>query len=195
MNIIIARVISYILNPILVLIVVPSLLVYKSTNDPEYTLSWTAYSFVFLLIITTFMLYGVRKGIFSDLDVSKREERPLLFLVSIILSAIYMLGLLILHGPKILLLTIIGIIVGILLVSVINRHIKASIHVATLSALIFAVAIVYGGYYFLLLLLIPIVGWARVTVKRHTVSETIVGGILGSLLSLGTYILLKLFYR
>lgn len=188
-----ARFISFIFNPIILLIFVPLFLLYKVDNDLNYALTWTAYTFFFLLAMTLFIRYMVRKGIFTNMDVSKREQRPLLFGMSMILITFYLGGLFLLDGPKILIIITIGIMIGIILSSIINTRLKASMHVSTISALIFALAIVYNGYYLLSLFLIPLVAWARLKIKRHTLPETVVGGLLGILLSLCIYGLVKAF--
>ncbi len=188
-----ARFISFIFNPILLLIFVPLFLLYKVDNDLNYALTWTAYTFFFLLAMTLFIKYMVSRGVFTNMDVSKREQRPLLFGMSMVLTTFYLGGLFLLNGPRILIIITIGIMIGIILSSIINTRLKASMHVATISALIFALAIVYNGYYLLSLFLIPLVAWARLKIKRHTLPETVVGGLLGILLSLCIYGLVKAF--
>ncbi len=127
------------------------------------------------------------------MDVSKRTQRPLLFLVSGVLAVFYLGGLFIFNGPNALVVITIGILIGIGLASIINTRLKASMHVATISALIFALAIIYNGWYLATLFLIPLVAWARLRIKRHTLPETVVGGLLGILLSLCIYALAKTF--
>jgi hypothetical protein len=159
-------------------------LIFKATNDLFAALNWTFYTLFFLLIIAAFILICVRKGIFTDYDVSKREQRPLLFLVAILLAVIYLFGLFIFNAPAILFFVTFGIILGIIAAGIVNNWIKASMHVATVASLLSALAIVYGGFYHLLLLLIPVVAYIRVKAKRHTISETVAGAIFGCSLSL-----------
>lgn len=175
----------------MLLVFVPLLLVYKTTGDVVLALAWTGYTMIFLLAMIFFIIYGVHKKIFTDLDVSKRTQRPLLFIVGTVMSVIYLWGLLFLNGPKILVITIIGVITSVIIASMINIRLKVSIHVATVSALLFALAIIYQGFYYLTLLLIPTVAWSRLRIKRHTLPETIVGACFGILLSLGMYLLVK----
>ena len=184
-----AQVISFIFNPVMLLVFVPLLLMYKTTGDVVLALAWTGYTMIFLLAMTFFVIYGVHKQIFTDLDVSKRTQRPLLFIVSIFMALIYLWGLLFLNGPKILMVVTIGFIVSVLIISVINTKLKVSFHVATVSALLFTLAIIYQGFYYLTLLFIPTVAWARLRIKRHTLPETIVGACFGILLSLSMYFL------
>lgn len=190
---ILARTISFIANPIFVFIALPFFLVYKTTRDPHAAWNWTIYTLVFLFIFVMFVLFGVKKKIFSDIDVSNREQRPLLYFTGAVLSILYLSILFFLNGPLILFITTMGIMIGIVLASLINIKIKASVHVAAISGLISSLSIVYKGYYLLLLLLIPLIGWARVKIKRHTVPEVVIGGILGSLLSLVMYFTTKFF--
>jgi len=184
----VAQVISFLFNPVLLLVFLPLLLVYRTTGDVVLALAWTGYTMIFLLTMIFFVIYGVHKKIFTDLDVSKRSQRPLLFVVSIVMSLVYLWGLSFLGGPRILSVVAFGFIISILIISVINTKLKVSFHVATVSALLFTMAIVYQGFYYLTLLLIPTVAWARLKIKRHTLAETIVGGIFGILLSLVMYL-------
>ncbi|HSX09129.1 MAG TPA: phosphatase PAP2 family protein [Candidatus Saccharimonadales bacterium] len=194
MKIAIAQIISFLFNPILLLVFVPLLLVYKSTGNIVSAFIWTVYTMIFLLALVFFIIYGVHKKIFTDMDVSKRTQRPLLFIVCLVMGLLYLWGLYFLNGPKILMVIVIGLMISVLLASLINLKIKASIHVATVSALLFALAIVYQGYYYIALLLIPTVAWSRLTIKRHTLPETIVGGCFGILLSLGVYLFVTHIY-
>lgn len=193
MNLPVARFISFILNPLMVIVLVPFFLIYKTTGDLFAALNWTLYTVIFLLIIAVFILYMVRRGTFTDYDVSKREQRPLLFLVSMLLSVIYLIGLFLFDAPSILFVVTFGIIIGIFLASIINNWIKASMHVATISSLIVALSVAYGGYFYLLLLFIPLVAYIRVRAKRHTIAETIAGGFFGSALSLLMYLMVVSF--
>jgi|ERR1700722_6488760 len=188
-----AQVISFLFNPVLLLVFVPLLLVYRTTNNVILALAWTGYTMIFLLAMTFFIIYGVHKKIFTDMDVSKRTQRPLLFVFCFVVGLIYLWGLWFLNGPKILMAVIIGLMSSILLISIINTRLKISIHVATVSALLFTLAVIYQGYYYLTLLLIPTVAWARLKINRHTLPETIAGACFGILLSLGMYLSIKHF--
>jgi len=190
-----AQIISFLFNPVMLLVFVPLILVYHTTGDVVLALAWTGYTMIFLIAITFFVIYGVHKKIFTDLDVSKRTQRPLLFLVGLVMSFVYLWGLFFLNGPKILIFVTFGFIVGVLLLSLINTKLKISFHVTTVSALLFSMAIIYQGYYYLSLLLIPTVAWARLKIKRHTFPETISGATFGILISLGMFFVSNHFFK
>ena len=188
-----AQIISFIFNPVMMLVFVPLLLVYKTTGDVVLALAWTVYTMIFLLAMTFFVIYGVHKKFFTDLDVSERTQRPLLFGVGIFMTLVYLWGLYFLKGPKVLIFVTIGFIVGVLIMAIINTRLKISFHVTTITALLFTMAIVYQGFYYLALILIPIVAWARLKIKRHTLPETIAGGCYGILLSWAMYFVVHRF--
>jgi hypothetical protein len=189
-----AQIISFLFNPVLMLVFVPLLLVDKTTGNVIDALAWTGYTMIFLIAVSFFVIYGVHKKIFTDLDVSKRGQRPLLFIVGIFMTLFYLWGLTFLDAPKILTVVTIGFIVGVLLLFLINTRLKVSFHVTTVSALLFSLAIIYQGFYYLVLLLIPLVAWARLKINRHTLPETAVGAVFGILLSLGLYLVIRRYY-
>jgi hypothetical protein len=195
MKLVFAQTISFIFNPLTVILFAPFILVYRTTHDADAAVYWSAYTLIFLMVLALFAIIAVKKKIFTDLDISKREQRPLMFLVSLLLISAYIVSLFILHGPFILYVLAISSMLGVSFVSVINRRIKASIHMAAITALILPVAISFGQYYLLLLFLLPLVGWARIKTKRHTLPEVLVGSTVGGLLSLSVYIAIKVFFN
>ena len=186
----IAEIISLVANPFLLIVPVPYLLVYRVTYDNIYALYWTAVSIVFLIGVGLFVIYAVKKGMFSDFDVSRREQRSLLFITIGIASILYLVVLVIADGPQVLYLAILGFLLSIVAIAVINTRIKASIHIATITALILLFWFLYGVN-FVFILLVPLVAWSRITVRKHTISEVVAGSIIGGGLTLFMYLLVR----
>ncbi len=193
MKLALARFISFVLNPLFIIVVVPFFLIYRTTGDLFSAFNWTMYTILFLLIMGGFILYKVRQGTFTDYDVSKREQRPLLFLVSGVLAIVYLIGLSLLKAPSILYAVTFGVIIAVALASIINNWIKVSMHVSTITALLVSLSLIYGGFYYFLLLGIPLMGYIRVRAKRHTVPETVAGAIFGMSLSIVMYLVITSF--
>lgn len=193
MTMIFAKAISFLLGPVFVLLPIPYILVERFTKDYFYALKWTVFSYGFILSVALFVVVGVFFGFFSNYDVSKREQRPLLFLFSGIALFCYLLSLSIFNGPKILFVALFSIVLGLGVMAIVNKWIKASIHIATLVSVTLFMAIVYKGYYFLFLFLIPLLAWSRIKTKEHTLPETIVGGVIGMALTVIVYIISKYF--
>lgn len=187
---IIARIISFLLNPLFVFLPVPFLLMYRLGYDPVYALKWTIFSFAFHILAVLFVFYSVKRRVFSDIDVSKREQRPLLFTAISIIILVYTVGLYLFHAPLILYGIVIGALIGIIFAYAVNLKIKASLHIAVLTTVLIIITKAYDLTYGILLL-IPLVTWSRIKLKRHTLEESIAGFILGICLSLFTFLVLQ----
>lgn len=189
-----AKAISFFLGPVFVLLPVPFVLVSKFTQDYSYALKWTVFSYAFIFAVALFVIIGVALGVFSNFGVSKREQRPLLFSFAAFATFCYLLFLLILDGPKVLFIALFAIILGLIVIVIVNRWIKASIHMATFTSVVLFIGIIYKGYYFLFLSLIPLLAWSRVKIKEHTPTETLIGTILGLVITLVVYSISKQFF-
>ncbi len=187
----IARIISFFLSPIILFLPTPYILVDRVSQNDLYALKWTVFSYIFLFAIVTFVILGTLFGIFSDFDVSRKEQRPKLFVFGALITFLYLVSLFILNGPKILFIAVFGIILGVLVISIVNRWVKASIHTATISAFSLSLVIIYGNTLLPLLLLIPLMGWARVKIKKHTPIEIVVGSFLGITLTIIVYVIAR----
>ncbi len=190
---IIAWLLSFLLNPFFVLMSAPYVLLNKISSDYVYVMKWILVSYMFLSLVMLFVIGGVLFGIFSDFDISKKEERPLLFWFSGFVTFLYVVTLFALQAPKVLFIATFALLSGVIIVGVVNKWLKASVHVAVISAFLFLVGIVHGGAYLLLLILIPLAAWSRIKTKRHTLLEATVGGVLGSAITVIVYVVSKHF--
>jgi len=186
-----ARFISFIFNPYFLLVPIPYLLVLRQTGDPIAAIKWTLFSMGFLGAVGLLVYIFVKKGYFTDLDISKREQRPLFFLMITLFAILYFVGLFYFQGPMVLYVSLIGIFISLLLFSFLSSKVKASIHVATITAMIFSLSLLYNGKFLLLLFLIPLIAWSRVKIQRHTKREVFVGGVLGLAIPLVMFVLFK----
>jgi len=191
MIILFARFISFIFNPYFLILPIPYLLVMRETGDSTYAIKWGLFTLCFLGAIGMSVLLAVKKGYFTDLDISKREQRPLLFTLLAFFALLYLCGLYLYRGPLVLFISLSGIFFSLLIFSFVNTRIKASIHVASITALIFAFSVLYGGVFLFLLVLIPLIAWSRVKIRRHSELEVLVGGILGILIPLVMFLVFK----
>lgn len=188
-----ARIVSFLLGPVFILIPIPFILVARFTQDYYHALKWTVFSYAFILAVVVFTAIGVLFGVFSNFDVSKREQRPLFFSLNAFAMFCYLLSLLILDGPKILFIGFFALLLGLITIVIVNKWIKASVHLAVATSVVLFIGIVYKGYYFLFLSLIPLLAWARVKTKEHTLLETVIGTILGIVITLIVYFVSKQF--
>ncbi len=186
-----AKIISVVSNPLIVSLPFCFALIFKSRGDFSYAVLWTIISGVFAGIVGLFVSVGVKRGFFSDYDVSVRKQRPPLFAFAGIMSILYFVLVLYLNGPRILLIGLAALILGIVIAEIINTKIKASIHLAVFSAFSIVVGLLYGGWFWALLLTAPVVAWSRIVLKRHQLAETVVGSTFGISIVFISYLVVK----
>jgi len=186
-----ARIISGVSNPVFLSIPMSYALVFKSRGDLLYALAWTFVSILFASLVGVFVVLAVRKGVFSDFDISKRQERTPIFIFTGLLSVFYFLIVFLLNGPRVLLIALGALLLGVIIADIINRKIKASIHLAVFSSFSVIMGILYGGIFWVLLLIVPLVAWSRIKLKKHEPLETIVGGLVGIIIVLMLYVVVK----
>lgn len=186
-----AHIISFTLNPAILLLISPFLVVYKVTKDPEISLWWTFVSSIFLFIYLAFVVIEVKRKKLINVDVSKRSQRGAVYGAALILIVAYISTVILLNAPVQLFIGVLAVMIGTLIFMFINRSIKASVHVGALTAFILSIAILYNGVFLTLLFLVPLMMWSRLHLKRHTMQEMLVGGSIASILIVVLYILLK----
>jgi len=191
MSKIFAKTVSTIVSPVLILAVMPYVFILKTTGNLSVAFFWTVFSWIFLLVFFIGLLLGIEKGYFSDLDVSKRSQRPLLFTFAIGLSLFYIVFLYFLKAPGILFIALFGLIFGLICMELVNRITKASVHVATVSAFATSLVLSFGLLYILSFILVPLVAWARIKTHNHTKSQTVIGASMGILITLIVYVIFK----
>ena len=179
-----AKLINFILHP--VILIAPSVffIIVASGGNIETALLWSGIALSFVLFISFYILIGIRIGFFTNFDVSKRKQRIYLFPVILFAGTTFLFSLIIFNGPKSLFLALIYFLISVAILALVNLKIKASIHVGSITAATVSVVYFFGDKYLFLIFLIPIMAWARINQKKHTLKETIVGFVLGFLLAL-----------
>lgn len=188
-----AKIISLIFHPVALLFLLPYLVVYRQTASGMYALKWVVFTAYFLFLWVIIILIGRITGIFSDGDISHQKERPRFYLITLILAFVYFVISLIFKGIFFPISIIaFGIIIGLFLFDGVNTRIKASIHVGAYCAFIITIAILYHNL--IPVLVLPFLAWSRIKLHRHTILEIITGGVLGSLITIATFLLGKYLY-
>jgi len=122
------------------------------------------------------VLYFYKKNI-VDLDISKRELRTPFFIVAAIFYSIAAVIFFITNTGIMFLLAVSYAFVTIILLLV-NRVWKVSVHSAGVTGPIFALIFVFGLMALPLSLLIVLVSWSRIKLKKHTFTQTFVGSLI-----------------
>jgi len=122
-----------------------------------------------------YVLWLLRTNQIDDFHLPNRQDRFRPFLATLI-SAFAALSLLVLLGaPTFFLTCISALILQILVLFLITLFWQVSVHTATAAALVTFAVLAFDERAAALFLFLPFVGWARVYLERHTVTQCIAG--------------------
>ncbi len=136
-----------------------------------------------LLILTglplAYILIGMRRGWVSDLELSRREERPRFILVSIS-SDLLALAILYLGGaPRLVwILALVYACLGVTMFTISNFW-KISLHMVGVSGFATLLVNVFGPGAWWTFLSLPLVAWARLHRRKHTPAQLVAGALGG----------------
>lgn len=179
-----AKIITFLLHPAVLVTPAVFVVIYGAGSSFSEAVLWSVVSLIFVLLISLYILIGVRLKVFTNFDVSKREQRVFLFPVILAAGIVFLFSLIYFNGPRSLLYALAYFIISVGILGIVTLKIKASVHVGALTAAIISSIYFFGDRYLFLLILIPIMAWARIIERRHTLRETVVGFLLGLFLAL-----------
>ena len=178
-----ARYISIIFSP--VTISLPAIFLVALYHQEPSSLFFAAIVVLFMSIgPMLYILVGVSLGKFSDIDVSIRSQRLGPFLFGITSSLIGFFILLFNNAPKNLETVLLTASTLGLILMTITFWWKISMHASGISGTVTFLAIIYGQFVLPAFLLVFLVGWSRIVLKRHTTAQVIVGAILSAAFTL-----------
>jgi membrane-associated phospholipid phosphatase len=144
--------------------------------------TWRWLAFYLALAIGIPLLYLLtlyRRGLVSDLDVTRREERrrPMLFTLGCMAAAGVLLGLS--DAPRLLVAWAAILWAQLALVTAITLRWKISVHSTAAASMATMFVILLGPAAMLGALPVGLVGWSRVRLHRHTPAQAVAGALLG----------------
>jgi membrane-associated phospholipid phosphatase len=171
-----ARILSTIFNPFLTALALFVILAHIGAKD---TLDFWRLLFISTFftslgpMLYVFWLYATDR--ISDLDMSVRTERELIFSAFVVFDFFGALSLWLVHAPRLLIAAMLGYLVSTLVVQYITRYWKISTHAIGITAPLAALTLLYGRQPLPFMVLIPMVCWARVYLHAHTIMQVVAG--------------------
>lgn len=185
-----ARIVSYILAPSTISLPFILLVAFYRASDQLAAIAYAFIAFFFLCIgPLIYVVIGVRTGRLSDLDISRRSERAGPFLFGIVSVSAGLLVLSLVHGPKDLVTTLLLTAISATILMVTTLWWKISIHASSMAGAATILTALYGVVLLPSFLLLILVSWSRVVLRRHTIAQVVAGSLLSIFLSL---VILKL---
>jgi membrane-associated phospholipid phosphatase len=178
----IARVISTLFVPPSFALILFTLLAFKYETNPHKILLSVLVTFAFSFSFPIILFFILRKqGKIVNSDATIKEERTLPFLVSVLF---YSIGILILIKAQINIVSIafwFCYISNTVFIIIINKYWKISAHMMGVAGPFAAVCFIYGLYALPLIIIVFMIGWARIYLKCHNIYQVLAGGLLGFL--------------
>ncbi len=176
-----AKILSTVFNPFLTSLALFVILAHMQATGAQ--------DFWWLLLLTTsftsigpmlyvFWLYATDR--ISDLDMSIREEREQVFGAFVISYLLGTIVLWVIAAPTLLIAAMAGYTLSSIVVQYITRYWKISTHALGITAPLVALLLLYGQQPLPFLVLIPMVCWARMYLKAHSLLQVLAGALLGA---------------
>ncbi len=146
-----------------------------------------AWAVVALLILTglplAYILIGMRRGWVSDLELSRREERPRFILVSVSSDILALVLLGVAGAPRpVWLLALIYACLGVTMFTI-SSFWKISLHMVGVAGFSTLLVFIFGPGLWWTFLSLPLVAWARLQRKKHTPGQLLAGTVGGVLIT------------
>lgn len=177
-----ARAVSDVLCP--PVLAVPAMLLCMWLCGMNSTLPYAAVYFVLAVIPPVlYVLYLVQSGKVQDFHLPERKERTKPFIASIAASLVAWGVLCWLQAPPLFNGLIFALIVQVFVLLAITLFWQISIHAATAAGFVtFAILATwstFGTASLAWIPLVPLVSWSRLYLKRHTMSQIVIGTMVG----------------
>ncbi|MBN1246120.1 MAG: hypothetical protein JXC32_00590 [Anaerolineae bacterium] len=139
--------------------------------------------FVFFALVAPllFLIWQVKRGDVTDIDIHFRQQRKWALLVTIAGFAATWVAMMLGNAPPILRLMVGTGLLEWTAIYLVTLRWKISIHAASISGIATFLVWGFGLSAAPALLAIPVVGWSRVKLRRHTPAQVLAGIGLGSL--------------
>lgn len=142
--------------------------------------AWFIIPGIFLGIMPFIIALVLRKaGKISDLHISNLRQRRLFYQLTTLAILICIVVIYFYQAPMIIICMMVGCILGLLVLAITAPYLKLSGHLAVLSGALLGLWYLYGNKIAFSFILIPLLAWARLYRKRHTLIEIMLAIILG----------------
>ena len=174
-----AMYISRVLNPVFVLGVVIVLVSFEASESGAWIVLCTLIALFFTVFAPwSIVLYMRRRGEISELFIPERHDRlrPLFFFT--VSSWMGVGTLYLIHSPPAIYALMVCVAVQGTIALLITMRWKISLHAMGLWAACGVVIALYGGWW--AVVLAGLVSWARLVLQAHSVSQILVGSVVGA---------------
>lgn len=184
MSVRLARAISIVLHPFVLIPLSIAFVALRSMSHRDAVLYASLITVGTIVPVMILIALKMRSGEWTNFDVSVREQRPQLYIAAFILSVGVALIQRWMHLPPDFVRGTTAACVLIALGALANLRLKLSLHCAFAAFLGCSFLKLNPIFAITLLVLVPLLAWSRVFLRRHTTAEVIAGTVLGGIVGL-----------
>ena len=188
----IAKIITGLTNPSVLSVLLLLLIAFTKSHKPFEAAVWMGIIFALYILIPVVYVYfrmqasGIRsKSVFELITFLKKHPIDILIL-SFVLGIPCFLTLTFLKAPTILLATILALLTGSIVAALFNTFYRLSYHLTAITILVIMTAYTWGAAYLFLALIIPLVFWAKLHIREHTIPQLVEGMAVAVVVCLAT---------
>lgn len=180
---------SQITSPFVVGLVVLGSVSLATASTVIEGIQWLAIIGGGLLVPFGVIWWGVKKGLFPDLHVSRRETRLLPLLVGLLALFGMLVGLLVLSASRPLLATLVAVIVEFAVATLLTQvaKYKISLHVDSAAGAVTVCCLLISPVFLALTPLVVLIAWARWKLEAHTPLQALCGAALAVTVTVITF--------
>ena len=144
--------------------------------------AWLWGGFVFLASIATplgYILFQLKRGKVSDFEIYHREQRKGSYIFTLICGAFTLLVMYLFAAPILIITLGAASLLQVGIMFLINTRWKISAHAASMAVFVTLLVYLFGRPLLPSTVGIPLMVWSRVSLRRHTLLQTIAGSVLG----------------
>jgi len=163
-------------------------LVGLAANPPLAGFLWGCLAALFAGVIPlTVILHGVRRGQLSDIHIIDREQRHTPLLISIFSVAVGLVLLYVLPAAGEVRALTVAMLAGLITTAAVTRIWKVSIHTAVATGFAVVFGTTFGVLGWFAVLPAAAIGWSRVRLGDHTLSQVLGGALLAATVTATVY--------
>jgi hypothetical protein len=171
-----AKIISYIFDGSVISIPIFLTICLIVVENKIEAVSWAFICLLFGTIVPyLYIVLLYRRKEIDDMHIPRKEDRIKPMIVSSISYVACLFVLYILNGPLFLKSIFAVSAVSAVIFTVITYFWKISLHTSWITFVVITFNILFGRWMLLMIPLIPVIGWARVRIKKHTVNQVVFG--------------------
>jgi len=157
------------------------LLSFKSTSSVLDAVKWSLISIaVSILPVFGVIIYLVRSQKLESAFINVRKQRTKLYLLAGVCAGVGCIIFPYLGAPKELMATFVAGLSAVVVFMCINLLWKISLHTALVTASVIVLIILYGSIATVTVVLIPLIAWARIELKHHSLAQVAAGALLAA---------------